>query len=121
VAPPTDRLYGVDVGSTREALLDSAIRLMRRRGLEGLTLRSDAPASGVFHAAQARHFDGLAGLLSAVAARLACEPIATVDQWAEGAAGVPTQHLVAAGRGHARSWSAPNPGSIDRPSEESNP
>ncbi len=52
---------------------------MEEHGLEGLTLRSIARASGVSHAAPARHFDGLSSLLAAVAARSFRDLTAAID------------------------------------------
>jgi len=73
---------------------------MHTSGLEGLTLRSIARASGVSHAAPARHFRGVTGLLSAVAARSFRELTATIDQRVTNAAEEPIQRLVAAGHGY---------------------
>ena len=56
-------------GNLREALIDAGLALLAEGGLAGLTLRRAAAAAGVSHAAPAHHFDGLPGLLTAIAAR----------------------------------------------------
>ncbi len=56
-------------GDLRNALIDSALALLTEGGRESLTLRRAAARAGVSHAAPAHHFDGLEGLLHAVAAR----------------------------------------------------
>jgi AcrR family transcriptional regulator len=43
--------------------------LLERDGAAGMTLRKTAALAGVSHAAPAHHFDGLPGLLTAIAAR----------------------------------------------------
>jgi len=55
-------------GSLRTALLAAAERILRRDGLEGLTLRAAAREAGVSHAAPKNHFDDVRGLLSDLAA-----------------------------------------------------
>lgn len=72
------------MASTRDVLLDSAVQHLEDQGLDGLTLRSIARASGVSHAAPARHFDGLGSLLSAVVARSFRELTAALDERVEG-------------------------------------
>lgn len=72
------------MASTRDTLLDSAVQHLGDRGLEGLTLRSIARASGVSHAAPARHFPGLGSLLAAVAARSFRELTGALDERVEG-------------------------------------
>ena len=56
-------------GNLRAALIDAGLTLLANEGLSGLTLRRAAAAAGVSHAAPAHHFDGLPGLLTAIAAR----------------------------------------------------
>lgn len=53
----------------REALIEASLVLLDENGIEGLTLRRAAARVGVSHAAPAHHFDGLPGLLEAVAER----------------------------------------------------
>jgi AcrR family transcriptional regulator len=55
-------------GALREALLKAAERILRREGIQGLTLRATARHAGVSHAAPKNHFGDLAGLLSDLAA-----------------------------------------------------
>lgn len=56
-------------GSLREALLESAERILERDGIASLTLRAAAREAGVSHAAPKNHFDDVAGLMSELAAR----------------------------------------------------
>ena len=56
-------------GNLREALIVAAMALLTEGGIAGLTLRRAAARAGVSHAAPAHHFNGLPGLLTAVAAR----------------------------------------------------
>ena len=54
-------------GDLRAALIQAGIALLTEGGKESLTLRKCAARAGVSHAAPAHHFDGLAGLRSAIA------------------------------------------------------
>lgn len=56
-------------GNLREALIDAGIALLQKGGTAALTLRRAAARAGVSHAAPAHHFDGLSGLLTAIATR----------------------------------------------------
>jgi len=56
-------------GNLREALIDAGVALLAEGGPTALTLRQCAIRAGVSHAAPAHHFDGLAGLRDAIAAR----------------------------------------------------
>jgi AcrR family transcriptional regulator len=56
-------------GNLRNALVDAGIELLRARGADGLSLRECAAMAGVSHAAPAYHFNNLAGLATAIAAR----------------------------------------------------
>lgn len=56
-------------GNLREALIDAGIDLLHQGGLPALTLRKCAARAGVSHAAPAHHFDGLDGLIGAIATR----------------------------------------------------
>lgn len=55
-------------GNLRQALVMAGLELLREGGPGGLTLRRAAARAGVSHAAPAHHFDGLAGLMTAMAA-----------------------------------------------------
>ena len=55
-------------GNLRAALLEAAVAQLAESGPESLSLRELARSAGVSHAAPAHHFDGKAGLLTAVAA-----------------------------------------------------
>ncbi len=55
-------------GDLRRALVREALALVAEEGIEALTLRAVARRAGVSHSAPYRHFEGLAGLLAAVAA-----------------------------------------------------
>lgn len=56
-------------GNLRDALIEAGLALLDEGGSEGLTLRRAAARVGVSHAAPAHHFDGLQGLLAAIAER----------------------------------------------------
>lgn len=56
-------------GNLREALITAGMDLLTEGGIAGLTLRRAAARAGVSHAAPAHHFNGLPGLLTAIAAR----------------------------------------------------
>jgi len=56
-------------GDLREALISAGIDILRESGATGLTLRACAARAGVSHAAPAHHFQGMEGLLVAIAAR----------------------------------------------------
>ena len=56
-------------GNLKEALVTAGLQILEEEGLEGLSLRKCAARAGVSHAAPAHHFDGLAGLKSAIATR----------------------------------------------------
>lgn len=53
----------------RDTLIDAGLALLEQGGMAALTLRRTAALAGVSHAAPAHHFDGLPGLLTAMAAR----------------------------------------------------
>ena len=55
-------------GALREALLEAGEKILRERGVAGLSLRAIAREAGVSHGAPAHHFQDLAGLLSELAA-----------------------------------------------------
>ena len=90
-APPLDR-----------RLVDQALALLREEGLESLSLRRIARRAGVSHGAPQRHFDGLAGLLSQVAAHgfslLSCAIEEGAGRLAPGSD--PVARLAAAGRAY---------------------
>jgi AcrR family transcriptional regulator len=56
-------------GNLRQALIDAGFALLSEGGRAALTLRQAAARAGVSHAAPAHHFDGLPGLLTAIAAQ----------------------------------------------------
>lgn len=55
-------------GALRDALLQTAEKVLERDGLAGLTLRAVAREAGVSHAAPTHHFGDLTGLVSELAA-----------------------------------------------------
>jgi AcrR family transcriptional regulator len=55
-------------GTLREAMLQAAEAVLRREGLNGLTLRAIAREAGVSHTASQHHFGDMAGVLSELAA-----------------------------------------------------
>jgi AcrR family transcriptional regulator len=54
-------------GALRDALLEAAEKIVRREGVDALTLRAAARDAGVSHAAPAHHFKDLSGLLTELA------------------------------------------------------
>ena len=66
-----------------DRLVDVGLRLLEEQGLQGVTLRRIAALAGVSHAAPAHHFDGISGLLTAMAAQAHRLFSAHIDQ-AEG-------------------------------------
>jgi AcrR family transcriptional regulator len=54
-------------GDLRAALLDAAETVLRREGLEGLSLRAVAREAGVSHTASAHHFGDMKGVFTALA------------------------------------------------------
>lgn len=71
----------------RETLITAGLALLDEGGMANLTLRRAAARAGVSHAAPAHHFDGLPGLMTAIAARAfqtfadAIEPPANPDPY----------------------------------------
>ncbi len=55
-------------GNLRQAIVDAALELLERDGLEGLSLRGVAARIGVSHAAPLHHFASLRDLLTAISA-----------------------------------------------------
>ncbi|MGS4945695.1 TetR/AcrR family transcriptional regulator [Meridianimarinicoccus sp. RP-17] len=55
-------------GDLKPALIRAGLEILERDGLEALSLRAIAARVGVSHTAPRNHFDGLTGLLSAIAA-----------------------------------------------------
>lgn len=55
-------------GDLKPALVRAGLEILEQDGLEALSLRAIAARAGVSHTAPRNHFDGLTGLLSAIAA-----------------------------------------------------
>jgi AcrR family transcriptional regulator len=55
-------------GNLRAALIEAGTAILDEGGITALTLRACAARAGVSHAAPAHHFQGLPGLLTAIAA-----------------------------------------------------
>ncbi|MDJ0992524.1 MAG: TetR/AcrR family transcriptional regulator [Dinoroseobacter sp.] len=55
-------------GDLKTALVDAGLSELEEKGLESVSLRSIAARVGVSHTAPKNHFDGLRGLLTAIAA-----------------------------------------------------
>jgi AcrR family transcriptional regulator len=95
--------------STRELLLDTTRRLLTEQGVEGLSLREIARRAGVSHGAPLRHFNGLASLLSAVAADAFRSLYDHVEATTSEAGDDPIARLRAAGYGYI-GFATTNPG-----------
>lgn len=65
VSEPRERYHH---GALRDALVRAGTEMLEEVGLEKLSLRGIAARVGVSHTAPKNHFDGLRGLLSAIAA-----------------------------------------------------
>ena len=90
-------------GALREALLRSAERIIKKRGVAFVSLREVARDARVSHSAPAHHFGNKAGLLTAFAAS-GFEKLASVVEAEVGASGAKTgpDVLEAMGRGYVR-------------------
>ena len=55
-------------GDLKPALIEAGLQILAEEGLEGLSMRAIAARVGVSHTAPKNHFDGLHGLLAAIAA-----------------------------------------------------
>lgn len=92
---------GYHHGDLPNALRDSAVEVIRSRGLHGFSLREVARRAGVSHAAPGYHFGDARGLLTAVA----IEGFTTLyDELVSSGAGIddPVDRLKAIGRGYVR-------------------
>lgn len=87
-------------GNLREALIGAAFALLQEGGIDGLTLRRAAARAGVSHAAPAHHFDGLPGLLTAVAARAFDLFTAEMTRARDAADPTPRARLLGVARGY---------------------
>lgn len=56
-------------GDLKAALVEAGLAELKEKGLESMSLRSIAARVGVSHTAPKNHFDGLRGLLTAIATR----------------------------------------------------
>lgn len=87
-------------GNLREALIDAGLRLLTEGGPSALTLRRAAARAGVSHAAPAHHFDGLRGLLTAMAVRAYQEFSAAMIGHRDTAEATPIAQLVGVCHGY---------------------
>ena len=82
-------------------MIDAGLTEVEEKGLESLSLRSIAARVGVSHTAPKNHFDGLRGLLTAIATvgyeRHAAEMLRDVENQPQGMV-----RLIAAGNGYVR-------------------
>jgi AcrR family transcriptional regulator len=88
-------------GDLKPALIKAGLEILEEDGLEALTMRAIAARVGVSHTAPKNHFDGLHGLLAAIAAegfrRHAAEMKTGVENASAG-----RERLDAASEGYAR-------------------
>lgn len=94
-------------GNLRHALIDAALALLAAEGAEAVTLRALARATGVSHAAPARHFPTRDALFAALAERGFEALTAAVGAAREGPGG-PLVRLRAMALAHL-DWAAANP------------
>lgn len=95
---PTHSAKGTDL---RDRLLDEAVRLLEREGLEALTLRGTARAAGVSHMAPYRHFADKDALLAAVA-ETGFRQLSTEMEHGEAEAATAQERLRAIGTAYVR-------------------
>ncbi|MXP20260.1 TetR family transcriptional regulator [Gordonia sp. HNM0687] len=86
-------------GNLRQELLDRAEAMLRKRGIEALSLRELAREAGVSHGAPRSHFPDKAALLDALAAR-GYERLADRAEGLAHADLTPRERLLALGRAH---------------------
>lgn len=86
--------------SLHEALILAGIALLDEGGMTALTLRRAAARAGVSHAAPAHHFNGLPGLLTAIAARAFADFADTMQAHAAKAGSDPFRRLTATCQGY---------------------
>lgn len=86
--------------SLRDALIDAGMALLAEGGMPALTLRRAAARAGVSHAAPAHHFDGLPGLLTAIAARAFQMFAGALNHGRETAGNDPFQRLLGMTQGY---------------------
>jgi AcrR family transcriptional regulator len=86
-------------GALRQALLGAAELILRRDGINGLTLRAAAREAGVSHAAPKNHFDDVTGLLSELAA-VGFQRFAARMREGVGGDDPPSRRMAAIGRGY---------------------
>ncbi len=87
-------------GDLYEALIDAGIEILQETGVAGLTLRGCAARAGVSHSAPAHHFEGMEGLLTAIAARGFRLFTETMIKERENSADKPRERLVAICHGY---------------------
>lgn len=104
MTPPPDHL--------RPRLVAAAERHLDEHGLDGLTLRELARATGVSHGAPLRHFPSLAALLAAVAAESFTRLRDAVQHAVDQCGTEPLARLRAAGRAYVTDAVA-HPGSFE--------
>jgi AcrR family transcriptional regulator len=84
----------------RDALIEAGLALLEEGGMSALTLRRAAARAGVSHAAPAHHFDGLPGLMTAMAARAFALFVQALEQGATAAGPDPFQRLLGTTQGY---------------------
>lgn len=88
-------------GDLKPALVRAGLQIVEEAGLEGLSLRAIAARVGVSHTAPKNHFDGLNGLLAAIAAEGFRMHAAAMRHGVEGTA-EGRERLEAAAQGYVR-------------------
>jgi AcrR family transcriptional regulator len=94
-------------GNLRQALIDAALETLARDGAEAVTLRALARATGVSHAAPARHFPTRDALFAAIAEHGFAELTAAVTRARQEPAD-PMAHIRAMAMAHLN-WAVANP------------
>lgn len=88
-------------GDLKPALIQAGLDILEEDGLDGLSMRAIASRVGVSHTAPKNHFDGLHGLLAAIAAEGFKRHAAAMKSGVEGAPRG-RERLEAASRGYVR-------------------
>ena len=87
-------------GDLRRALLDAALRLIDKQGLQALSLREVARRAGVTHGAPYHHFADRASLLAALAEDGFEQLVAAMKSEQAKSRPAPDEQLAAVGRGY---------------------
>jgi len=89
-------------GDLTSALIDTGLKLLKEKGVEGVGLRAVASAAGVSHSAPYRHFKNKTALLAAIALRGFEQLTKSIEEVMELWPDDPKQQLIESGRSYVR-------------------